>query len=299
MATEQMRENQININGLNINYKTIGNGDVLIILLHGWGISSDKYIETIKLLSLKAADYNLRLKIIVPDLPGFGKSEEPEENWDLDDYVVFVDRFIDGVFQKKGLEQVKNILKSYDPIKRTEAPRKYKTVLIGHSFGGRIAIKYAAKYPDKLDKLILTGAAGIKHQLSLKRKIFYVLTKTGREIFLLAEEAKLPVGRIASIGRRLLYKTVRERDYLDASPKMKEIMKKVISEDLEPILSQIKTPTLLVWGALDRSTPLSDGKIMHERIVDSELKTVEGADHGLPYRNKEEFIETVLESIKK
>jgi pimeloyl-ACP methyl ester carboxylesterase len=301
------QEKQINISGLNINYKQIGNGDVLIVLLHGWGVSSDKYLELVrwlhspeelwsrdasriiardtcakKLHSLEARTMepaNLKFKILIPDLPGFGKSEEPKEDWKLDDYVEFVDKFIEKASRKSGFETVKNIIKNFSLESQKSSTglmpqwsqQNKKIILIGHSFGGRVAIKYAVKHPEKIDKLILTGAAGIKHKLNMKKKMFFIASNAGKKVFSILREAKLPIGSLASRSRAFLYGLAREKDYYKASPRMKEIMKNVLAEDLTLILDKIKTPTLLVWGKLDNSTPLSDGKIMNEKIENSEL----------------------------
>ncbi len=330
MQSVSPQEKQININGLNVNYKQIGNGDVLIILLHGWGVSSDKYLELARWLhspeglwsqnanvnSLRNANArrlhrtkvtmepasqitNYELRIIIPDLPGFGKSDEPKENWDLDNYVEFVDKFNETVLRKKGFELIKNILKNFDPKKAVYVQKKDKVIIIGHSFGGRIAIKYTIEHPDKIEKLILTGAAGIKHPLNRKQRIFYILAKIGKKIFSILKEAKFPIGSLASVGRKFLYKIAREKDYYQASPRMKEIMKNALNEDLAPILDKIKTPTLLVWGANDNSTPLSDGKIMNEKIKNSELVIFNGANHSLPYQKPKEFARVVMGFIKK
>ncbi len=309
------QQKQININGLNINYKQIGNGGIPIVLLHGWGVDSGKYLETANQLFLQTTNYKLQTKILIPDLPGFGKSEEPKEDWKLDNYVEFVDKFIEKASRKSGFELVKNLLKSFkqegsinlthpEPLSRGESPqwsqRNKKIILIGHSFGGRVAIKYAAKYPKKIDKLILTGAAGIKHKLNTKQKIFYILAKAGKKM--------LRFGRLASYSQKILYKLAREKDYYKASPRMKEIMKNILAEDLTPYLGKIsarggsatgeKTPTLLVWGREDKTTPLSDGKIMNEKIENSELVIFDNANHSLPYQKPEEFAKVVMEFIK-
>ena len=315
MLSVNFRENEISINGLNINYKTIGNSDTPIVLLHGWGVDSDKYMETAKQLR------GLNCKIIIPDLPGFGKSDEPRENWNLDNYVEFVDKFIKKTNRKSGFELVKNILE-----KKIKQCRQYgnmyyhtvdgnqgkilkrvqndsvcdnKIILIGHSFGGRIAIKYAVKYPEKINKLILTGAAGIKHSLNIKQKIIFILAKTGKKIFSMFKKANIPIGRLASFSQKFLYKAVKEKDYYNASPRMKEIMKKIIAEDLSAVLPKINIPTLLVWGKFDRTTLLSDGKLMNERIKDSELVVVDGANHSLPYQKPKEFAKIIADFAQK
>jgi len=336
MNSVNPQQKQININGLDINYKQIGNGDVLIVLLHGWGVSSDKYSALAEYLSQFSIS-NFQFSILIPDLPGFGKSEEPKDDWKLDDYVEFVDKFIEKASRKSGFEMVKNLLKKFDPknltsqlsIEQTPQPpllgglssfagsivppyrgtgqapgcgaEAQKFILIGHSFGGRIAIKYAVKYPEKIDKLILTGAAGIRHKLNTKQRLFYILAKAGKKI--------LRFGRLASYSQKILYKLAREKDYYKASPRMKEIMKNVLAEDLTPYLGKIssrggsatggKTTTLLVWGREDKTTPLSDGKIMNEKIENSELVIFDGANHSLPYQKPEEFAKVVGGFIKK
>lgn len=294
MASVNSQEKKIDINGLNINYKTFGNENIPIVILHGWGIDSDKYAETTEQLLLQSANWRIQAKIIIPDLPGFGRSDEPKANWKLDDYVKFVDKFIETATRKKGFELIKNILKNFDPKKAVYIQKKDKIILIGHSFGGRIAIKYAIKHPEKIERLILTGAAGIKHPLDIKQKIFFATAKIGKKIFLLPALSKLN-----GYAKKILYKAAKEKDYHAASPRMKEIMKNAIGEDLTPVLSDIKIPTLILWGRDDHSTPLSDGNIMSEKIENSEMIIIDDANHSLPYQKPEEFAKAVVEFIKK
>ncbi|MDF1497857.1 MAG: alpha/beta hydrolase [Patescibacteria group bacterium] len=299
MQSVNTQKKQIKIDDLNVSYKQIGSGSIQIVLLHGWGINSDKYLKLIEIMSKENTD----LKIIVPDLPGFGKSDEPNENWNLDNYVEFVDKFIRSSTQDRGFELLKNILKKtnikkimnggFSSVSNSNSDHKKQINLIGHSFGGRIAIKYAMKYPEKIDKLILTGAAGIKHRLTFKQKVFYFLAKRGKNIF------SLPIiKKFQKYARKIIYKLAREKDYNQASPRMKEIMKNVLAEDLTLILEKIKTPTLLIWGRFDNSTPLSDGKIMNEKIENSKLIVINDANHSLPYQKPEEFVNFIKEFIK-
>lgn len=276
----KIQEKPILIDNLKINYKIVGNGNIPVIILHGWGIDSDKYSAMIEHLSEIA---NGKLRIIAPDLPGFGKSDMPGKAWGVGEYARFIKKFMAAVLG--------------DLISDNRQETK-GMVLIGHSFGGRIAIKLAAEYPEKISALVLTGAAGIRHPLTIRQKILFVAAKTGKVIF------SLPImNYFFKAAEKILYKIAGEKDYFKARGVMKEVFKKVTSEDLTPYLEKIsayggsagggKVPTLLIWGKEDRSTPLSDGKLMNSKIKDSRLEILDGVNHRAPYQKPEDFARIV------
>ena len=76
---------------------------------------------------------------------------------------------------------------------------------------------------------------------------------------------------------------------------MRQTLVKVVNEDLEPLLSSIKQPVLLIWGDMDTATPLSDARIMEDRIKDSGLVVVKGAGH-YSYLEQRDFVCRVLDS---
>ncbi len=269
LEQDKIFEKQVEINGLNMNYKIIGDGDVPIVLLHGWIKDCEKYLPLDKYF-LEEQKYC----IFIPDMPGFGKSEEPKEGWNLDDYVEFTDKFIE------------NARRQYFDTSSS------KVIIIGHSFGGMIAAKYAVKNTEKISKLILTGAAGIRHKPTIKQKIFFVLAKAGKILF------SLPgISYLQKPAQKILYKIARVKDYHQASPKMKEVMKNVLAEDITPCLEKIKIETLLVWGRLDKTTPLSDGEIMIQKIKDSKLVIIDDANHSLPFQRPKEFVKIIFEFL--
>lgn len=149
-----------------------------------------------------------------------------------------------------------------------------RVILLGHSNGGRIALAFAVKYPNCVSKLILIDSAGIYHDqlpLKMKRFLFRGVAKLGKKI--------IPSENL----RNILYKLTRESDYKNATPLQRQIMVNLISLDLTPILKKIKTPTLIIWGQNDKTTPLADGKLMHKLIKNSKLEILKGSGHSPHY----------------
>lgn len=232
-----------------------------ILILHGWGSCAKNWAKVKELL--EAQGY----KVLVPDLPGFGLTPPPATAWNIDNYVEWVKDFC----EKQNLSQI---------------------FLLGHSFGGGIAIKFAAKYPEKLKGLILCSVARITKRKSLKNFLFLIFAKTGNIIF------SLPLlNKLKSLSRRAIYKLAGSRDYLLAQGLMKETMKKTISEDLKPYLPKISVKTLIIWGDKDKNTPLSDAYLIKEKISNSVLEIFSNITHN-PHREvPEKLAEAIREFI--
>ena len=231
------------VNGISINYEQKGSGD-LIVLLHGWGSNIKLFANLIELLSRKYT-------VVAMDMPGFGESEEPPSAWCVDDYVQFVIDF----------------LKDYDT---------KQVMLLGHSFGGRVIIRMHAResLPFEVTKVILVDSAGIMPPKSNKKSWRTRYYKMGKAFL----STKL-MQKIAPDALENFRKKMGSADYAAASPLMRQVMVKVVNEDLEPYLHLIKCPTLLVWGVNDTATPLSDGEKMEKLIPDAGLVKLENAGH--------------------
>lgn len=222
----------------------------VLLCLHGWGGSKESFTE------LREALKGAEIDILTPDLPGFGSEPEPERPWSTDDYADWtVDWF----------------RKNY-PLLTTH----YSLLLLGHSHGGRIAIKLAAQKKVPIDHLFLCAAAGIRHPRHCKRIVGLVLAKAGK--FLLGVPG---LRGLAPLGKKLLYTLVRVHDYENASPVMRETLIKVSAEDLRPLLPRIAVPTDIFWGTDDRMTPVGDGRLMAERISGSVLRVFPGVRHNV------------------
>jgi len=228
-----------NYENLQVNYIRKGSGQP-IVFLHGWGAE----ISTFNLLIDELSKSN---DVIAIDFPGFGKSEEPKRAWNLDDYANMTYAFI----QSLNIE---------------------KPTLIGHSFGGRVSIKLSQMMT--LNKIILINSAGIKP----KRKFSYYVRVYGYKFF--RNVASLPLIKWILKEPLEAYREIySSSDYKQATPVMKQILSKVVNEDLKHVLSKIDVPVLLIWGDQDTSTPLEDAKIMEQLIPDAGLVVFEGAGH--------------------
>ena len=223
----------------------------VLLCLHGWGGSKESFTE------LRAALAGADIEILTPDLPGFGSEPEPPRPWTTDDYVDWIVQWIN-----------RNI--------RVNELTSYRLLLLGHSHGGRIAIKIAAQKKLPIAHLFLCAAAGIRHPRHFKRILGLILSKTGK-FFLGIPGLRL----LQPLGKKFLYKLVRVHDYERASPVMRETLIKVSAEDLRPLLPQISIPTTIFWGPDDRMTPLSDGRLMEESIAESELLVFPGVRHNV------------------
>ncbi|MEX0916493.1 MAG: alpha/beta hydrolase, partial [Candidatus Spechtbacterales bacterium] len=176
-------ERSITVGALATHYTEYGGGTPILIL-HGWGSSADTWQGVQEQLATHG------YRAIALDLPGFGATAEPPREWNLSEYTHFVRSFV-------AQEQLGRF------------------VIVGHSFGGRIAIEYASKYGEGVAAVVLCGAAGIVRPISFKRSFFAMIARGGKIL------AQAPFLRATyNTTRKVFYKVLGERDYYNASPVM-------------------------------------------------------------------------------
>ena len=142
-------------------------------------------------------------------------------------------------------------------------------VALGHSNGGRILLNLCSKKPEKLKHLILLSAAGI-YEESKKREVSRKVSK----IF-------APLKKSALL-RKIFHKLVGASDYDRAPENMKQTLSNMLASDKKLDISKVTTPTSILWGEKDTTTPLRQGKKMHELIAGSDLTTYKNWNHA-PY----------------
>lgn len=225
-----------------------------IVVLHGWGLNSTRYTK------LKNHLNKLYPRVLIPDLPGFADKKKLNKPLYLRDYVDYVHKLLS-----------KNKIK--------------KITLVGHSFGGRVALKYAEKYPQSLKKLVLAGVPIYKENSSLKRTLLLVLAKAGKKILQSFASTKF-----THFAQKILYRMAGSSDYLKADPVLRITLQNILAEDLSLVARRINTPTLLVWGDEDLHTPLWIAQKAEKIMTNTKLKVVRNRDHGFIYKDPDKFI---------
>jgi len=231
---------------MKINYLQFGKKGQAIIFLHGWQQNNRSFSTLVPFLYK-----NYRLFLL--DLPGFGKSESPPTNFSSFGYAKAVIEWI----KKRKLRKV---------------------ILVGHSFGGKIAAIIAAQESNLTSRLILIASAGIPHP-----KKYYRFKK-----IIPSQLIKIIPFRLRSIFA--------SRDYKQAG-KLLPIFKNIVKEDLRPIFSKINIPTLIIWGENDKELSVKDGKEIHRLIKKSRLIITAG-DHFPFWKNPQKTAKLINQFIR-
>jgi len=213
---------KIKIDNIDINYVQYGKGQD-VILLHGWG-------QNIAMMEPLGNMLSENFRITIIDLPGFGNSEEPSCALSLYNYYEIL-----VLFLKK--------------LKIT------KPILVGHSFGGRIALIYASL--KETEKLVLFGAPFEKRVKSLSLKI-----KLYKKII------KLP---LINKFENSVKKHIGSVDYRNASPIMRRTLVNTVNEDLTEYAKKISCPTILIWGSKDTEVTVAEAQRLESLIKDCGL----------------------------
>lgn len=215
-----------------INYVDYGkNIKGTIVLLHGWG-------QNIQMMDMLGHPFESEYRIIILDLPGFGESKEPPTFWNVTDYTTFLHDFLTE-------------LKVSNP------------VLIGHSFGGRIAINYASRF--ETEKVILLSAPfrPKKKKLNLKVRIYKIIKKI----------------KLLKPVTNYLRNKWGSTDYKNASEIMRGSLVKIVNEDLTENAKKIEAPVLLIYGTLDKDVPLKEAIYLETILKDGGLVKYNGLGH--------------------
>lgn len=246
---------QVLVDGHRIHYYVSGPvGGSPIVLLHGLGGRSEDFVNLTPFLEKNG------YRVYTPDLLGFGQSEEPADaNYSIQDQADLMADFFDSV----GL-------------KRAD--------LGGWSMGGWVAQKIAVDHPERVTRLILMDSAGLSVPPAWNTDLFTPRTPTELaqlNAMLTPHPPALP-GFVA-------------KDVLRVSSNYSWVVKRALASMLsardvmDDDLSSLRMPVLILWGDLDRITPLSEGQEIHRLIPQSHLVVAQGCGHIAPSTCSRDF----------
>ncbi len=230
----------------------------VVYILHGWAV--DPQNEQ-KWQAVRDILHTNGIRTVFVGLPGLTIPLPEEKPWTLDDYEAWLAEYLPG-----------------EPV-----------ILLGHSFGGQLAVRFTARHPERVSQLILIASSGIRDlsfAAQTKRRLFWLAAKVGKVVSFVPG------------ARALLYKLAREKDYYTAPPVMRQTMSNVISEEILTDIYSIEVHTLLIWGSHDTITPVKNVQYF-KKIPHIETRIISAARHSPQFTHPEtvgQFITTFLDS---
>ncbi|HMD46355.1 MAG TPA: alpha/beta hydrolase [Acidimicrobiales bacterium] len=220
-----------------------GSSTPRVLALHGWR-RTHRDFDTV-LGTGPSGGEGQPLDALAPDLPGFGATPPPPGVWGTDDYAELVAELLDEM----------------------EAP----VVLLGHSFGGRVAVRLAAEHPERVAGAVLTGVPLVRLSARRRPPARYRVTRQLHALGL--------VGDATMEAARRRHGSA---DYRAAEGIMRQVLVRTLAESYDDELDAITCPVTLVWGDDDAEVPLAVGERTAARLAHGELVVCPGAGHLTP-----------------
>ena len=209
-----------------------GSSPARVVALHGWGRSGLDFARVLD-----------GLDALAPHLPGFGITPEPPTAWGTTQYA----------------DALATALAGSEPV-----------VVVGHSFGGRVAVRLAAEYPELVSGLVLTGVPLVRLVPAPKPALGFRVVRA--------------LAKAGLVSEKTLEKQRNKRgsaDYRAANGIMRAVMVATVGETYRDDLERITAPARFVWGALDTAAPADAGKVASELVAGASFREVAGAGHLL------------------
>ena len=220
-----------------------GQGDARVVLLHGWRRTHEDFARV-------AVDLSSRgVAAVAIDLPGFGATPPPEAATGARGYAALLAPLVERLAAASG-----------------------PPVLVGHSFGGRVATCLAARYPETVGGLVLSAVPLIRSEMPASTpSARYRLVRTAARYHLVSPR------RLEAARRRH-----GSSDYRAASGVVRGVLVATVSESYEDELRALRCGVALVWGALDTTTPPRVARAAAELVHGATLEVLDGVGHLVP-----------------
>lgn len=246
----------------------------ILLLLHGLGNDAGKVWDDL------LPELSLKYHVVVPDLPGFGRSSKGNHLYSPHAYATFLNWLVKTLPEK--------------PVS-----------LVGHSLGGGIALVYAARYGTNLKKLVLVDSVGLLHHLAVSQN--FVRQQLNIDLPFFSSSIESSLERAANLllekasflrldpDRILSSESMRDK-FLDGDP-VKIAGLSLVQTDYSLILGKVATPTWLLWGENDQIAPLRIGKILSWNLPEARLKILSGIGHSPMLEKPSTFLPILLQAL--
>ncbi len=235
-----------------------GTGAVRVVWLHGWARQSHDFARAAQLL----ADHGIAS--VALDLPGFGSSPAPHRAGGARHYADLL---------TPTLREI------------AEGP----LVLVGHSFGGRIAVVVASRHPDLVGELVLTGVPQlVRLGVPARAPLAY------RAIRWLARRHLIPDSRLEAARQKY-----GSSDYRHAQGVMRDVLVATVQETYEPELMTLSVPIAFVWGEGDREVPVEIARRAAALVGGpTTVEVVTGVGHLLPLEAPDALVRAAEKALR-
>ena len=242
----------------------IGAASPRVLALHGWGRSGADFSRI-----LAGTD------ALAVHLHGFGITAPPSTAWGSADYAEHLAAGLDEAYGPA------------DPAVAAAPGGPGRYIVVGHSFGGRVAVRLAASRPDLVHSLVLSGVPLVRATPPPRPTLLLRVAKRLRAAHL------LPGSAIERIRR-----SSGSADYRAAQGVMRDVLVRVVSEDYRDQLRSLPVPVHMVWGELDDAAPLAGARLAAEVLPDARLDVVPGAGHLLDGALEQAVRSAVLDALE-
>lgn len=268
LFSQAQQEKNVTVFGAKINYVEAGDpAKPAVILVHGLGGNIQNWAFTIPALSQSYHVFAL-------DQVGFGKSDRPMLKYRVGTYVDFLDKFMSEL-------------------------KIDKATLVGNSMGGWVSAWMAIKYPNRVEKLVLADAAGLKPSAIDLAQVYSLNYSTRDEVRALQKLVFYNSALFASdaaVDQSMAIRVAANDGYTIGS--LIESIRR--DEDfLNGRLGEIKKPTLIIWGKQDGLIKLADGEQFKREIAGAELVVFDQCGHVPMVEKAADFNKTVLAFLGK
>ncbi|MEM7543389.1 MAG: alpha/beta hydrolase [Pseudomonadota bacterium] len=263
--------NSIDAGGIVTNYHDLGNG-APVLFLHGSGPGVSGWANW----RLVLPEVSKSLRAISPDIVGFGFTERPENiSYSLDGWVKHAIDFLDALEIEK-------------------------THLVGNSFGGALSLALAIRAPERVDKLILMGAAGVEFELTDGLDFAWGYTPSlenmRKLLDLFAYDRGLVTDELAQLRYEASMRPGIQEAYAAMFPAPRQNGVRELASD-EAAIKAIDKPTLIIHGREDRIIPLSSSLKLFELIDDAEIHLFGRCGHWTQIEHNQRFNQLVIDFL--